>query len=71
MSIQGLIHSKMDPFFLEYPPNVIADAYSQISNQIPLIFVLQTGKDPRRDLQQFATEMGRNSGLYIRGLGQG
>ncbi len=71
MSIQALIEREMGSFFMEFPSNFIADAFAHITNQIPLIFVLQTGKDPSKDLMNFAQENDQARDFVIKGLGQG
>ncbi|XP_030762882.1 dynein heavy chain 6, axonemal-like [Sitophilus oryzae] len=57
--------------FIESPQVTLNLLYQDISNTVPLIFVLSTGSDPFGMFQRFAAEMGYQNQFKSISLGQG
>ncbi|XP_076263714.1 dynein heavy chain at 16F [Rhynchophorus ferrugineus] len=57
--------------FIESPQVTLNLLYQDISNAVPLIFVLSTGSDPFGTFQRFAADMGYQEKLKSISLGQG
>jgi dynein heavy chain len=62
----------MTEFFITPPLSNMSILYKDLSNYIPMIFVLSKGADPTGSLLKFASEMGIESDKLLSiSLGQG
>lgn len=57
--------------FIENPPVSLASLYEDITNMIPLVFVLSTGSDPMGAFLRFARERNYENKVQAISLGQG
>lgn len=61
----------MGQFYVEPPPTAMNIMYKDLSNCVPMIFVLSAGADPTSQLLKFAAEMDFTDKLNSISLGQG
>ena len=59
------VSKNLGPQFVESPPVALATLYADMSNTIPLVFVLSPGSDPMSSFLRFAKEMGYAERYYI------
>lgn len=57
--------------FVESPPTDLNTLYKDMSNKIPLVFILSTGSDPMGAFLRFAREQGMSAKIQSISLGQG
>ncbi|KAF5287317.1 hypothetical protein FQR65_LT02190 [Abscondita terminalis] len=70
-AIGEYVRIKLGQKFVESPEIGLNILYQDISNSIPLVFVLSTGSDPFGAFYRFATEMGYKERIQSISLGQG
>jgi dynein heavy chain len=71
-SISQYIIRDLEQFYVEPPSTQMAVLYEDISNSIPMIFVLSKGADPTSSLFKFAADKGvENDRILAISLGQG
>lgn len=66
-----MIRDDLGEGFLESEPANIMNAYQDSGPTIPIIFILSSGTDPARDVQNFAAQQGALERLKALSLGQG
>lgn len=69
--ITSFVKAHLGQAFIESPQVSLNLLYKDISNTIPLVFVLSTGSDPFSAFQRFAVEMGFGEKIQSISLGQG
>lgn len=57
--------------FIEIPPFDLQKAYIDSAYNIPIIFILSIGNDPKQELITLAEKMSCKQNLHILSLGQG
>lgn len=71
-SISQYIIREMEQFYVEPPSTQMSVLYQDLSNFIPMIFVLSKGADPTASLFKFAQDRGlANDAIRVISLGQG
>ncbi|XP_039271711.2 dynein axonemal heavy chain 6-like [Styela clava] len=70
-SITDFVMMKLGKPFVENPPVSLASLYADLTNMIPLVFVLSTGSDPMGAFLRFAKERDYESNIQAISLGQG
>ncbi|XP_063222655.1 dynein axonemal heavy chain 6 isoform X2 [Bacillus rossius redtenbacheri] len=70
-AITKFVKLKLGQIFIEYPPASLQSLYEDMTNVIPLVFVLSTGSDPFSAFQRFAVEKGFQDRIHSISLGQG
>lgn len=71
-SISQYIIREMEQFFVEPPSTQMSVLFEDLSNFIPMIFVLSKGADPTQSLFKFAQDRGmENDAIRVISLGQG
>ncbi|KAK5640059.1 hypothetical protein RI129_010870 [Pyrocoelia pectoralis] len=69
--ITEYVRNNLGQKFVESPQIALAVLYKDISNSVPLIFVLSAGSDPFGAFHRFATDMGYQERILSISLGQG
>jgi dynein heavy chain len=70
-STERLVEEKMGREYIEAPPIVLADVFTDSAAVTPIIFVLSTGSDPTASLIKFVEERGYLQKFQSISLGQG
>ncbi|KAK4872624.1 hypothetical protein RN001_014653 [Aquatica leii] len=70
-AITEYVRIKLGQKFVESPAIGLQVLYQDISNSIPLVFVLSSGSDPFGAFHRFATDMGFRERIQSISLGQG
>ena len=55
-AIVAFVKENLGKFFVESPPSDLATLYADMSNVIPLVFILCPGSDPMSSFQKFVKE---------------
>jgi len=61
--------SAIGDYFVNVPPPLMSDVYSQTNCKSPVIFILSVGADPNSIMKQFAAEQNYSDRLDIVSLG--
>ncbi|KAH0794512.1 Dynein heavy chain family protein [Histomonas meleagridis] len=68
---RNLIQDELDESYLTISNVSLEDPFNDTSNDIPLLFILSQGADPRELLERFAQQKGYSNKLKVISLGQG
>lgn len=66
-SITYFVANRLGKKFVESPSVELPILYQDMSNRIPLVFILSTGSDPMSSFTRFAAEMNMST-KYVKGF---
>ncbi len=70
-ALTDFVTENLGKMFVENPPTDLATLFQDMSNTVPLVFVLSTGSDPMGAFMRFAREKGCSDRVQAISLGQG
>ena len=68
-AIQHMLVDQMHKNYIEFPPLDLQSAYDDSSPAKPLIFILQTGADPRTEVETLARKKDMHNKLITKSMG--
>ena len=70
-ALTDFVKDNLGKMFVESPPIDLPTLYQDMTNTVPLVFVLSTGSDPMGAFLRFAKERGYSEKIQAISLGQG